>query len=270
MAIAGSPYVCCPLRWVSGMSEALRIVRARRHPNPTGTGGCHSDRSDAARLGLGLPVAGDRDHHGRVVRDCGDVVRGRRRWRLQRRRARARVPEAGVGHRGLPRRPVPDPDRLSVGGVRHELHRADRLGRHPDPAGRLRQRLWPRGARPVREHRPGVGLPAVRAVVRRGRPAHVPKRLGRHELRGAAVQRLDRGHRVLPGAPDRAVEPERVLLRRECEQPGHAAQPGGHRQRQHRLHGEPRPALQRGDRPRRPEPCQVRCRPHVSGNPRSG
>jgi len=65
-------------------------------------------------------------------------------------------------------------------------------------------------------------------------------------------------------------KPERALLRRGCEQPGHAAQPGGHRQRQHRLHGEPRPALQRGDRPRRPEPCQVRCRPHVSGNPRSG
>jgi hypothetical protein len=120
-----------------------------------------------------------------------------------------------------------------------EVHRADRLGRHPDPAGRLRQRLWPRGARPVREHRPGVGLPAVRAVVRRGRPAHVPKRLGRHERRGATVQRLDRGHRVLPGAPDRAVEPERVLLRRGCEQPGHAAQPGGHRQRQHLLHGNP-------------------------------
>jgi subtilase family serine protease len=31
-------------------------------------------------------------------------------------------------------------------------------GRHPDPAGRLRQRLWPRGARPVCEHRPGVGV----------------------------------------------------------------------------------------------------------------
>src|ERR1700722_11271116 len=86
--------------------------------------------------------------------------------------------------------------------------------------------------------------------------------LGRHELRGAAVQRLDLGHRVLPGAPDRAMEPERVLLRRGCEQSGHAAQPGGHRQRQHLLHGEPRPALQRGSRPGRPEPCQVRRWPH--------
>ena len=78
-------------------------------------------------------------------------------------------------------------------------------------------------------------------------------RLGRHQLQRPAAERLDGGHRLLPGTPGRALEPIHLRLCRRLPLPVHPAAGKWHRQRQPLLHRQPRSAVQRGERPRPPQ-----------------
>ena len=71
------------------------------------------------------------------------------------------------------------------------------------------------------------------AAVRRARVAGW---LGRHQLRGAAAERVHRGHRLGPGTPGRALEPVDLRCRDRQPLPVQPAGHGGHQQRQPLLH----------------------------------
>jgi kumamolisin len=87
------------------------------------------------------------------------------------------------------------------------------------------------------------------AVVRRRRLPDADGRLGRHQLRRAAAERLDRCHRRLPRPPGGLLEPGDLLLRRIRQRPVHADRRGGHQR--------PGRGLQPDHRPGHPRPVQA-------------
>ena len=101
-----------------------------RHDHRSGRFG-HGYGAEPARLGLGLPLAGHREdqRHHRVPGRAGEHRRHRRR--LQQGRGIAALPAVPAGRAHLPRRAVPDADRLPDDRARTD--RADRLDLQPRP-----------------------------------------------------------------------------------------------------------------------------------------
>ena len=176
-----------------------------------------ASRVPPADLGLGLPVAARRQHHRHPRWPRSAETPGRRqRRRLQHHRADPVVPAGRARHARFERGPVPDPDRLpAIDGL--VLPTAWNFNPTPSVIARLRVRagLSPT-SRPTLTPRP---VPPVRTLERQRQPATArsPGWLGRHQLRGPPAQRVHGGHRLLPRAPGRFLEPRHLLVRHRAE-----------------------------------------------------